>query len=125
MRIPIQYDPLIAKLVVWGSTRGEAIARARRALLDYHVVGVPTSIPFFLAAFDDPSFVEGRYDTGFVTAEWLDANVRAPEVGDDVWIAGAVQALSRDLARRPGSGPGPGSEWKRSGGWRGARGMRS
>ena len=48
MDVPIHYDPMIAKLVVWGRDRTDAIARCRRALRDYHIVGVPTSIPFFL-----------------------------------------------------------------------------
>jgi acetyl/propionyl-CoA carboxylase alpha subunit len=120
MQVPVHYDPMIAKLVVWGADRAEAIARARRALHDYHVVGVPTSIPFFLAVFDDPDFAAGRYDTGFVTPTWIEARLGEPPASDDVVLVAAVAAYERERARRPPTPSGEGgSGWKRHGRWRG------
>jgi acetyl-CoA carboxylase biotin carboxylase subunit len=60
------YDAMLAKLVAWGPTRPEAIARLDRALAEFAVGGIKTSIPFHQAAVRDRRFLEGRYDTGFV-----------------------------------------------------------
>ncbi len=60
------YDPMIAKLIVWGETRGQAILRMRRALEEYRIVGVRTNIPFHQTMMDSPRFMGGQYDTRFV-----------------------------------------------------------
>jgi acetyl-CoA/propionyl-CoA carboxylase biotin carboxyl carrier protein len=60
------YDSLIAKLIVWGRDRGEAIARMRRALADFAVEGVPTTIPFHRAMMDHPDFLAGEVTTTFL-----------------------------------------------------------
>jgi len=66
--VPIEYDGLLAKLVVWGSTRSEAIARMRQALEGYDVSGVHTTIPFKRYVLEHPAFQSGNYDTGFVSS---------------------------------------------------------
>ena len=65
-QVPLEYDPLMAKLIVWGCNRKEAIARLRRALIEYEVAGVETTIPFFLRVLRNPDFLAGRLDTGLV-----------------------------------------------------------
>ena len=60
------YDPMIAKLIVWGETRGQAILRMRRALEEYRIVGVHTNIPFHQTMMDSHRFMAGQYDTRFV-----------------------------------------------------------
>ena len=60
------YDPMIAKLIVWGPTRDLAIARMRRALLEYCISGIRTNIPYHLAILDDPTFGSGHYTTAFI-----------------------------------------------------------
>ncbi len=60
------YDPLIAKLIVWGETRGQAILRMRRALEEYRIVGVHTNIPFHQIMMDSHRYIAGQYDTRFV-----------------------------------------------------------
>jgi acetyl/propionyl-CoA carboxylase alpha subunit len=60
------YDPMIAKLIVWGETRGQAILRMRRALEEYRIVGVRTNIPFHQTMMDSHRFMAGQYDTRFV-----------------------------------------------------------
>ncbi|MFZ5478124.1 MAG: acetyl-CoA carboxylase biotin carboxylase subunit [Myxococcota bacterium] len=67
--VPIHYDPMIAKLVCWGATREEAVSRCIRALREYRVRGIRTSIPFFNALLRDPDFVAGTYSTGFLSPE--------------------------------------------------------
>ncbi len=66
MAIPIHYDPMIAKLIVHGATREEAIARMERAIDDYAVSGVETTLPFCRFVMGHPAFRSGRYDTLFV-----------------------------------------------------------
>ena len=64
--VSIYYDPMISKLAVWGRTRGEAIDRLRRALDEYAVGGIETTLPFFREIVRDAEFVAGRLDTGFI-----------------------------------------------------------
>jgi len=64
--VSIYYDPMISKLAVWGRTRAEAIERMRRALSEYEVGGIKTTLPFFRRLVRDAEFVEGRLDTGFI-----------------------------------------------------------
>lgn len=64
--VSLYYDPLIAKVIVWGETRGEAILRMRRALNEYRIVGVKTTIPFHQRLLDHTNFLAGQIDTTFV-----------------------------------------------------------
>ncbi len=64
--VPIFYDPLISKLVTWGETRDQAIARMKRALGEYDVRGIRTTIPFFQWILSDVDFLAGRFDTTFI-----------------------------------------------------------
>ncbi len=64
--IPPFYDSLIAKLIVWGKDRNHAIARGKRALEEFIVEGIKTTIPFHLQVLEDPRFVSGNFDTGFL-----------------------------------------------------------
>lgn len=66
MEIPIYYDPMIAKLVTYGATRQEAIDRMVRAIRDYQVSGIETTLPFGTFAMQHPAFVEGKFDTHFI-----------------------------------------------------------
>ncbi len=65
--VSIYYDPMISKLAAWGRTRREAIDRLRRALDEYAVGGIKTTLPFFRQIVRDAEFIEGRLDTGFIT----------------------------------------------------------
>jgi acetyl-CoA carboxylase biotin carboxylase subunit len=60
------YDSLLSKLIAWGSDRTEAIARMRRALREYEVIGVQTTVPFFHWMLQNPAFLEGRVHTSFL-----------------------------------------------------------
>ena len=64
--VPPHYDSLLAKLIVWGETRKEAINRARRALDEYIVVGIPTTVPFHQRVVEDEAFQSGEVYTDFV-----------------------------------------------------------
>jgi acetyl-CoA carboxylase, biotin carboxylase subunit len=64
--IPIYYDPMISKLIVWAKTRDEAIARMRRALYEYKITGIKTTIKFLERIMDAPAFRSGNYNTHFI-----------------------------------------------------------
>ena len=64
--VSIHYDSMIAKLAVWGRTRVEAIERLHRALDEYEVCGITTTLPFFREVVKDEEFQRGQLDTGFI-----------------------------------------------------------
>jgi acetyl-CoA carboxylase, biotin carboxylase subunit len=64
--VSIYYDPMISKLAAWGRTRKEAIDRLRRALDEYAVGGIKTTLPFFREIVRDDEFIEAKLDTGFI-----------------------------------------------------------
>ena len=61
--VPIYYDPLISKLVAWGADRPQAIARMQRALHEYEVRGIRTTVPFFRWMLQQPAFVNAEFHT--------------------------------------------------------------
>ncbi len=65
-QIPPFYDSLVGKLIVWGLTREEAISRGRRALREYRLEGIKTTIPLHLRLLEDEAFVSGDYHTGYL-----------------------------------------------------------
>ncbi len=70
MQIPLFYDSLLAKLICWGQDRDEAVARLRRALDEFNIVGVRTTIPFAQWITRHPRFLLGDLSTDFVAEEW-------------------------------------------------------
>ncbi len=64
--IPPFYDSMVGKLVVWGADRREALARGRRALEEYRLEGIKTTIPLHLRLLGEEAFLSGRYDTGYL-----------------------------------------------------------
>lgn len=64
--IPPYYDSLIAKMIVWGSDRMHAIKRARRALEEFKIEGIKTTIPFHIKVLQNENFVKGDFDTSFI-----------------------------------------------------------
>ncbi len=101
MDVPIHYDPMIAKLITHGATRDEAIARMERAIDDYAISGVETTLGFCRFVMGHQSFRSGRYDTHFVRdhfrPEFLDG-----EDMDEAAAAAAVAAfLHADRDHRP------------------------
>ncbi len=66
-RVPVQYDPLIAKLIVHAENRAGAIARGKAALREYMIDGIKTNIPLHLKILDDADFIKGNFATDFLT----------------------------------------------------------
>src|SRR5205085_9603136 len=120
--VSIYYDTLISKLAVWGRTRAEALDRLRRALDEYTVTGIKTTLPFFRAIVRDEEFIAARLDTGFIArfnerraAQPMRAEVIDPTARDMAIIAAALarqtQAPSTDGPRAPQ----PVSRWRIAG----------
>jgi acetyl-CoA carboxylase biotin carboxylase subunit len=112
--VTVFYDPMVAKLVVWGADRSAAIQRTLRALREYRVRGILTTIPFFRALLVDPDFVSGDYDTGFLTPARMERLTVAARNDDIAFIAAAIAAFERDTeVKRPAqAGASSASPWK-------------
>ncbi len=88
--VPLHYDPMLAKLIVYGKDRDEARARMLRALGEYQIHGIRTNIPFHRWLFRRPEFARGQFDTGTIDRDFSGTK---PEVDPDhavVAIIGAV-----------------------------------
>ncbi|RMI09216.1 MAG: acetyl-CoA carboxylase biotin carboxylase subunit [Calditrichaeota bacterium] len=111
------YDPLFAKLIVWAEDRPAAIRRMKRALEEFHISGVHTTIPFHRAVLEHPEFLAGTFSTTFVEQHW-EAMQQALQ-GDEEELAALVAvALTAATSRRkstpsPDGAPAPAvSPWK-------------
>jgi acetyl-CoA/propionyl-CoA carboxylase biotin carboxyl carrier protein len=76
------YDPLFAKLIVSGADRGEALARLGRALEEFRVEGISTTLPFYRAILDDEAFVSGDYSTGFIAERMQRLEIQPAAAGE-------------------------------------------
>lgn len=95
--VPIHYDPLLSKLVVWASTRGEAIQRMRRALEEYQVLGIKTTIPFYQRVMENPAFVAGNVTTSFIDEVFSQQDqVRDHPLQEIALIAAAISQLESE-----------------------------
>ncbi len=117
--IPIYYDPIISKLVAWGKDRTEAIARMKRALTEYVVTGVKTTIPFHIRVMNNRHFIEGNFDTNFIDKVFFkEEEERELKHGDVAVITAAIQVFleerKRAMAQKSVEGAGPVSMWKYS-----------
>jgi acetyl/propionyl-CoA carboxylase alpha subunit len=91
--VPIYYDPLISKLLTWGTTREEAIERMQRALAEYNIEGIRTTIPFHKAVMESEAFRKGEFDTGFVDDVFFpNYTGKSPSMPEVAAIAAALVA---------------------------------
>ncbi len=100
--VPVHYDPMLSKLICKGATREDAIARMKRALNEYQVDGIETTIPFFTYIMDHPDFRAARFDTGFIDRllpEMDFSDLGSGRVTVDAVIAAAVIMAFEDSQR--------------------------
>ena len=98
--VSIYYDPMIAKLIIWGENRIEAIVRMRRALHEYQIRGIKTNIPFHQWILRHPRFTVGEFNTGFIDDEYR--SMQKPEIYPHKNVAlasAAIAALQREQDR--------------------------
>ena len=118
LEVPIFYDPMISKLIAWAEDRPRALARMRRALAEYRVAGIKTTLPFFTWLLAQPEFVEARCHTTFLDEVLKARNGRpfvesSPEAETLAVIAAAVQAaLSPSTGQDGADGNGAARRWK-------------
>ena len=111
--VSIHYDPMIAKLAVWGRSRNEAIDRLRRALDEYDVAGITTTLPFFREIVRDQEFIEARLDTGFISR--FNERRTQPQIStEDTDLAIIAAALHYAKHQQPVRVTKPLSKWKAS-----------
>ena len=118
--VPIHYDPMLSKLVVWGSTRERAITRMLRALSEYAVTGIKTTISFHARVLRNPKFLAGDVDTTFIDTQFQPADAARVKPHEDIaLVAAAIKAYLRDkdkaLKTMGGGCCGERSQWKSSG----------
>ena len=93
MEIPIYYDPLISKLIVHGKDRTEAITRMIRAIEDYHIVGVETTLDFCKFVLQHEAFTSGNFDTGFIGKHFNPEMLKKQGTADESEVAAIAAAL--------------------------------
>jgi len=115
--VSIYYDPLIAKLLAWGETRGEAILRMKRALSEYKILGIKTTIPLYQKLMNSFSFIGGQFDIYFLEEDFARRDAGEGPHAEVSALAAAAYAyrrrrasLMRSLARQRAQS----SSWKRA-----------
>lgn len=114
MDIPIFYDPMIAKLVVWGKDRNEAIDRLCRAVDEYKIQGIQTTLAFGKWAVRQPAFVEGKFDTNFI-GKYFKPEYLMHETVEEAEVAAALASFLWEKGRKEVAAPavsGKVSKWK-------------
>jgi len=115
-QVSASYDPLLAKLSVWGEDRPSALARMRRALADYTIAGIVTNLAFLARVIAHPDFARGAYDIDFVSAK-LNELLAEPTASESTRFllaaatAVATQAAAETAPRTEQPGPGGLSPW--------------
>jgi acetyl-CoA carboxylase biotin carboxylase subunit len=117
--VPIHYDALLSKLVACGRNRAEALARMQRALSEYVILGIKTTLPFYRRILAHPDFAAGNYDTSFVDRVLAETTEPPEGVWEMAATAAAIHAFrERRAARLDAAAPGETtSAWRRSA-WR-------
>ncbi len=107
--VPMEYDPLLAKLAVWAETRDIAANRMARALREYTIAGITTNISFFVDLLADPDFRAGRLHTGFL--DTFMSRRLSPKLDQELT---AVAAIAAALSQQPtvATSAAPASRWK-------------
>lgn len=131
--VSVYYDPLLAKLIVWGETREAALRRMDWALSRFVLTGVTTNVEYLRRVLRHPEFVAGRLDTRFLERHVTDTTPEQDEMPDAAWIAAALAVRDGSIsgggngsgrissgraARDPHSGGGNGGPWQATGAWR-------
>jgi acetyl-CoA carboxylase, biotin carboxylase subunit len=116
--VPMDYDPLLSKLIAWGNSREETIARLRRALEEYSVTGIKTNAALFRRVLAEPDFLKAEIHT-----KWLDELLQKPRPdarddargADAAAIAAAIWQATHNGPNSENTNAAPESAWKREG----------
>src|SRR5688572_26245078 len=113
--VSVFYDPMIAKLIVWGDDRPEAARRMQSALAETALLGVTTNLGFLERVVRHPAFLAGETDTGFIERHRADLLPAAGDVPLEALVAAAARVFLDERRDAAGLAPSP---WNDTGGWR-------
>ena len=99
--VSMYYDPMISKFATYGKDREEAIDRMRRALAEYEIGGIKTTLPFFREVIEDEDFIAGRIDTGFIP-KWQERR-KETEIEEEISDLAVIAAALASSSSRAGS----------------------
>ena len=120
--VPVFYDPMLSKLVTWAETRSEAVSRMNRALAEYRISGIKTTIPFFRTILAHPKFLSAELSTDFIEKFYRpDRSPAGREELQEVAAIGAALYAARGRASATGRVDPQESPWKLWGRWNGLR----
>lgn len=101
-QVPLEYDPIIAKIITYGEDRIQAIHRMRRALDEYRIGGIRTTIPFFLSLLTHPAFVEADLHTHFIDEHQITPSAVESNPGETVpLVAAALHYFNQSRKSEP------------------------
>jgi acetyl-CoA carboxylase biotin carboxylase subunit len=119
MDIPIYYDPMIAKLITYGSNRTQAIDRMIRAIDEYKITGVQTTLGFCSYALKHPAFLDGSFDTKFVEKYFTPDNLKVELTEDEEKIASVIAAfILENKTQKQEANKGGNAEGKQKSAWK-------
>ncbi len=111
--VPLDYDPLLAKLAVWAPTRDAGIERMKRALSEYTIAGIRTNRAFFGEIMDDAEFRAGRLSTAFLDEFFARRQASEPALESEAVAALAAVLTQRKSNTAPSTAPT--SQWLQTG----------
>lgn len=121
MDIPIYYDPMIAKLTTYGNDRQEAIERMKRAIREYQITGITTTLEFCLFVMNHEAFISGKFDTNFVKNHFTPEKLLPKDQKADMEIAAVLAEMiyqeeknKLPQASQQQASKGSSSNWKRN-----------
>ena len=117
MDIPIYYDPMIAKLITYGKDRAEAIERMQRAIEDYQIIGIKTTLPFCQFVLGHEEFVSGKFTTKFVEQHFKPEYLKK-EIPEDVQKVAAIFAFDQYQENKQKTVQAPSTNTSRNSGWK-------
>jgi acetyl-CoA carboxylase biotin carboxylase subunit len=110
--VPLEYDPLLSKLISWGRSRDEAVERMKRALDEYQIYGIKTTIPFFKRILRHPKFISGDYNTHFIASLEKVTDDQDQEEKTVALIAAGIKSYMENQDSLTSRKLGRGSQWK-------------
>ncbi|MBX0334960.1 acetyl-CoA carboxylase biotin carboxylase subunit [Pontibacter sp. HSC-14F20] len=121
MDIPIYYDPMIAKLVTFGKDRQEAIEKMLRAIDEYKITGIETTLPFGKFVLQHEAFVSGNFDTKFIDRYFTPSVLEAKPTADAEEISAVLAAMLLGNNKPKASTTGPDTQNGTASNWRNNR----
>jgi acetyl/propionyl-CoA carboxylase alpha subunit len=111
-QVPVEYDPIIAKVITHGEDRDQAIHRMRRTLDEYKIGGVKTTIPFFQALLSHPSFIEAKLHTHFIDEHQILTSPQGSNYSETVPLVAAALHHFHQSRKSPPPAPSRRRPWR-------------